>query len=74
PRAASAAWGVLGACVVLGQFGALLSLPKALIDLSPFGHVPAVGNVTAGALALLTVVALVLACAGLVGLHRRDIG
>ncbi len=61
PRAASAAWGVLVACVVLGQFGAVLSLPDALIDVSPFGHVPAVGAITAGPLALLTAIALVLA-------------
>jgi len=74
PRAASAAWGVLVACVVLGQFGALLSLPSGLIDLSPFGHVPAIGGVTATPLAVLTVIAIGLAGAGLIGLHRRDIG
>lgn len=74
PRAASAAWGVLVACVVLGQFGALLSLPEALIDASPFGHVPAVGNVTALPLLVLAAIALVLAGTGLAGLRRRDIG
>ncbi len=74
PRAASAAWGVLVACVVLGQFGALLSLPQALIDVSPFAHVPAIGSVTAGPLALLTAIAVLFAGAGMVGLRRRDIG
>lgn len=74
PRAAAAAWGLLVACVVLGQFGAILSLPTAVIDLSPFGHVPGVGQVTAAPLAVLTAIAVGLAVVGLVGLRRRDIG
>lgn len=74
PRAAAAAWGVLLACVVLGQFGAILALPAALIDASPFGHVPGLGNLTVAPLAVLTAIALVLVSAGLLGLRRRDIG
>ena len=65
---------MLVACVVLGQFGALLSLPEGLIDLSPFGHVPGIGNITAIPLTLLTVIALGLVRAGLIGLRRRDVG
>lgn len=73
PRAAAAAWGVL-ACVVLGQFGAILALPAALIDASPFGHVSGLGNLTVAPLVVLTAIALVLVSAGLLGLRRRDIG
>jgi len=73
PHAASAAWGVLVTCVVLGQFGALLSLPQALIDVSPFGHVPGIANITVAPLAVLTVIALGLAGVGLLDPRRRDI-
>lgn len=74
PHAASASWGVLVTCVVLGQFGALLWLPQALIDVSPFGHVPGIANITVAPLTVLTLIALGLAGAGLLGLRRRDIG
>ncbi len=40
PRAVVAAWGVLGACVVLTVLGPLLSLPGWVLDVSPFKHVP----------------------------------
>lgn len=74
PRAASAAWGVLLACVVLGQFGSILQLPVGLIDLSPFGHTPGVGQLSLAPIAVLTTIALVLVGGGLLALRRRDIG
>lgn len=74
PRAAAAAWGVLLAFVVLGQFGGVLRLPTTLIDASPFSHLPGVGNLTLVPLGVLTAIALALAGAGLLGLGRRDIG
>jgi ABC-2 type transport system permease protein len=40
PRFARASWGVLAACVVLGQLGRLLQLAPWAMDLSPFTHVP----------------------------------
>jgi len=44
-----------------------------LIDVSQFGHVPAIGHLTAVPLAVLTVIALGLAGAGLIGLRQREI-
>lgn len=43
PRAAAAiGWGALAASFVLGQLGAILELPQAVLNISPFTHVPAV--------------------------------
>ncbi|TWV50730.1 ABC transporter permease, partial [Streptomyces misionensis] len=40
PRGASAAWGVAGAVLLLGWVGPALKAPRALLDLSPFAHLP----------------------------------
>jgi len=43
PRQASAiGWAALAASLVVGQLGALFELPQAVLNLSPFTHVPAV--------------------------------
>lgn len=43
PRAAAAVgWSLLGVSLVFGQLGALFDLPQAVLNLSPFTHVPAV--------------------------------
>ncbi len=75
PRFAGAAWAVFGACVLLGQVGALLQLDEAILDLSPFTHVPRVPaeEVTVAPLAWLTGIAVSFIVAGLAGLRRRDI-
>jgi ABC-2 type transport system permease protein len=75
PRAAPAAWGVLGACFLLAYLGPLLSLPDWVMDLSPFTHVPLLpaADFALGPLAALTAVAAVFTVAGLVGLRRRDV-
>lgn len=75
PRYAPAAWGVLAACVLLGQVGAVVGLPQWLLDLSPFTHLP---RLPGGSVEVLPIVVLVaLACAGcLVGaqaFRRRDL-
>ncbi|MFE0640051.1 ABC transporter permease [Streptomyces sp. NPDC058877] len=75
PNAATAAWGAAGLCLVLGWIGPALDLPQAVLDLSPFGHLPKLpGAETAWTPVLaLTALAAVLTTAGLAGLRRRDL-
>jgi ABC-2 type transport system permease protein len=75
PRATTGAWGLLVACVVIGEFGVLWQLPQWLLDLSPLAHSPKLpgGPVAALPLVLLTVTAAVIASIGLVGWERRDL-
>ncbi|MGW8827996.1 ABC transporter permease, partial [Streptomyces massasporeus] len=40
PRAALAAWGVAGAVLLIGWVGPALDAPQAVLDVSPFGHLP----------------------------------
>ncbi|MFF4356450.1 ABC transporter permease [Streptomyces sp. NPDC001604] len=74
PRAATAAWGVAGAVLLIGWVGPALDAPRVLLDLSPFGHLPKLPGegMEWGSVALLTVLAVVLVGAGLTGLRRRD--
>ncbi|GAB2736128.1 ABC transporter permease [Streptomyces bullii] len=74
PRAAPAAWGVSGAVLLLGWIGPALHLPEAVLDVSPFGHLPKMpgGQMQGPPLLVLTGLAVVLVAAGLVGLRRRD--
>ncbi|MCW3843652.1 ABC transporter permease [Micromonospora yasonensis] len=75
PRLAPVAWGVLAVCVLLGQLGAVLKLSQWLLDLSPFTHTPQTlrDHWSATPLWALTLLALLLAAAGLTGFHRRDV-
>ncbi|GAA2793598.1 ABC transporter permease [Streptomyces showdoensis] len=75
PRAAVAAWGVAGACLALGWIGPALDLPRAVLDLSPFAHLPKLpGQELAWTpLLALTALAAALTAAGLAGLRRRDL-
>lgn len=75
PRAAPLAWAALAACAFVGLFGAVLGIPRWLIDASPYGHVPQVPavEVTAGPLIALTAIAAALTAAGLGALRRRDL-
>jgi ABC-2 type transport system permease protein len=75
PRAAPAAWGVLGACFLLAYLGPLLALPDWVMDISPFTHVPLLpaDDFALGPLAVLTAVAAAFTAAGLVGFRRRDV-
>ncbi|MFD0687411.1 ABC transporter permease [Actinomadura fibrosa] len=75
PRATQAAWALAGAFVLIGPLGPMLDLDQAVMDLSPFTHVPKLpgGELTATPLAVLAAVAGALVAAGLYGLRRRDI-
>ncbi|MEV5338767.1 ABC transporter permease [Streptomyces sp. NPDC052676] len=75
PRAAVAAWAVAGAVLLLGWVGPALDAPRAVLDLSPFGHLPKLpgGQMEWTPLLLLTALAAALVTAGLAGLRRRDL-
>ncbi|QDI70094.1 ABC transporter permease [Streptomyces calvus] len=75
PRAAPAAWGVAGAVLLIGWVGPALDVPQAVLDLSPFGHLPKLpgGEMAWPPVLFLTALAAVLVAAGLAGLRRRDL-
>ncbi|HEX6423504.1 MAG TPA: hypothetical protein VFZ79_08495 [Acidimicrobiales bacterium] len=76
PRWAAAAWAALVGAFVVGLLGELIDLPSAVMNLSPFQHVPAMpaqGFDPVPMLAL-TAVAGGLVAAGFVGFRRRDAG
>lgn len=75
PRYAATVWGVLVACVFLGQVGAVIGFPQIVLDLSPFTHVPHLpgGAVTPVPLVVSTVVAVLACVVGVAAFRRRDI-
>ncbi|EST35956.1 hypothetical protein N566_16895 [Streptomycetaceae bacterium MP113-05] len=76
PRPAAAlSWAAFAVCLVIGQFGALLDLPDALVDVSPYSHLPNLPaeSLTAGPVIALVAVAAVLAAAGMTGFRRRSL-
>ncbi|MFC8271828.1 ABC transporter permease [Streptomyces sp. NPDC057271] len=75
PRAAVAGWGVGGLCLALGWIGPALDLPQAVLNVSPFGHLPKLpGQEMAwGPVWTLTAVAAALVATGLWRLRERDI-
>lgn len=75
PRWVTLAWAVLGAALLLGQLGPLLKLPRAVMDASPFSHIPQLPAAAMDwpALIVLAVIAAALAAAGLTGYRRRDL-
>ncbi|WP_327718386.1 ABC transporter permease [Streptomyces sp. NBC_00490] len=74
PRLAPAAWGVAGAVLLIGWVGPALDAPQAVLDVSPFGHLPKLpgGEMSWGPVLVLVGLAVVLVAAGLAGLRRRD--
>lgn len=76
PRAAPAAWGVAGAVLLIGWIGPALDAPRAVLDLSPFGHLPKLpgGAMEWTPVLVLTGIAVLLVAAGLAALRRRDLG
>ncbi|MFK4103823.1 ABC transporter permease [Streptomyces sp. NPDC019531] len=75
PRAAPAAWGVACAVLLIGWVGPALDAPRAVLDVSPFGHLPNLpgGEMSWGPVLLLTGLAAALVAVGLAGLRRRDL-
>ncbi|MGD0927716.1 MAG: ABC transporter permease [Streptosporangiaceae bacterium] len=76
PRAAVAtAWSALGLAALITVLGPAVRLAQAVLDVSPFTHIPKLPGapVTATPLAWLIAVAVVLAVAGLAGFRRRDL-
>ncbi|MFI6563757.1 ABC transporter permease [Streptomyces sp. NPDC050534] len=74
PRAATAAWGVAGAVLLIGWVGPALNAPQAVLNLSPFGHLPKLpgGQLEWTPVLILLGLSVVLVGAGLAGLRRRD--
>ncbi|WP_406054552.1 ABC transporter permease [Kribbella sp. NBC_00889] len=75
PGASTWAWFVVAYAFVFGFFGALLDLPDAFANLSPFGHTTAMplSSIEAVPLILLTIIAAVLTAAGTTTFRRRDL-
>ncbi|MDF3300755.1 ABC transporter permease [Streptomyces tropicalis] len=75
PRAAAAAWGVAVAVLLIGWVGPALDLPRTVLDLSPFGHLPKMPGAAMDwpPVLALTALAACLNAAGLTALHHRDI-
>ncbi|MGC0421880.1 ABC transporter permease [Embleya sp. AB8] len=75
PRLSTAVWGLVGLVIALGWLGPALKLPQAVLDVSPFGHLPKLpgADVTATPYAWLLALALLLPAAGLTALRRRDL-
>ncbi|GIJ24847.1 exporter of polyketide antibiotics [Micromonospora qiuiae] len=67
-------WALLIVFLLLGQLGAVLDLPQAALNLSPYTHVPSVpaADLALLPLAALTAVAAALLLTGLVTFRRRD--
>ncbi|MFF4832589.1 ABC transporter permease [Streptomyces sp. NPDC001315] len=75
PRAATAAWGVAGTVLLIGWVGPALDVPQAVLDVSPFGHLPKLpgGAMEWTPVLILLGLSVVLVAAGLAGLRRRDL-
>jgi len=75
-RWAVVGWALVVGSLVVGQLGDLLHLPDLVIDLSPYTHVPLMPAeaFSAGAVWLLTGIALVLAALAWWRFRERDIG
>lgn len=76
PRLATAMWAVLALFALLALFGPALRLDQAVLDVSPFAHVPKLpgSELTAAPLLWLAGIAAVALIAGLASFRRRDIG
>jgi polyether ionophore transport system permease protein len=72
----AAGWTAFALCGLIGLFGPAFRLTQAVLDVSPFTHVPKLpgGSFSAVPLLWLSAFCLVVTAAGLAGLRHRDIG
>jgi ABC-2 type transport system permease protein len=75
PRRTGLSWGILVACLVLGQLGQILQFPQWSLNLSPFSHIPLVPaeQLELLPMTVLLVIAGALLALGLVGFRHRDL-
>ncbi|WP_067804872.1 ABC transporter permease [Actinomadura formosensis] len=74
PRFTAAAWAAVGVFALITLFGASLNLDERVLDVSPFTHVPKIGqDFTVTPLVWLVALAAVLSAAGMAGFRRRDL-
>jgi ABC-2 type transport system permease protein len=68
-------WAVLVSSVLVGLYGTVLGLPQAVLDVAPFGLVPAVPSEAPDAVPLIamSLVAIALAVLGTAAYRRRDL-
>jgi ABC-2 type transport system permease protein len=74
PRFAAAAWGLLGAFLLLSLVGSALQWNEAVLGISPFQHLPRLpgGTFSVTPVAWLVSIAVVAGIGGLAALRRRD--
>jgi ABC-2 type transport system permease protein len=75
PKVIALSWITVGYALLVGTFGALMDVPDAAFEVSPFEHaatMPVEGFAATPVIAL-TLVALAMAAIGLVGFRRRDL-
>ncbi len=75
PRLSVVGWSIVAAMFVLSFFGPLLKLPRAVLDLSAFTHVPRLpgGSVDAVPLVVLCVLTVALLVVAMVAFRRRSV-
>jgi ABC-2 type transport system permease protein len=75
PQLAPAAWAGLGLALVFGLLGRALNLPQALLNLSPYTHMPLLpaADIHWAPILIEIAVAAVLVVLGTAGFRRRDI-
>jgi ABC-2 type transport system permease protein len=76
PRYTGVAWSVLSLFVVLTMFGPVLRLDQAVLDISPFTHIPKLpgAEFTTTPLLWITGIVVLALAAGFATFRRRDIG
>ncbi|WP_216208542.1 ABC transporter permease [Amycolatopsis aidingensis] len=74
-QAAALSWLAFAVSLVVSQFGVLFGLPQAVLDVSPFTHVPNVPteSLTAAPLLIMLAVAAALTTAGVLSFRNRNL-